>query len=542
MRTWPLLLLLVFPSITAAPAAASDCPPDTLDLYGGPGTLEGKFQTAGGLPDDQGWTHRDDSVDADSVRWRISTYQAAGLDPGTPDNHAWWCGGDYPSCIAPDPDGGYGNGWDTRLAWTGAVDPLRAATVRVTGAVRHDSEPGYDFLSVEFVKAGAVVPAGAWDGVGTFDLDLAATYQPGEYLGDGGDSVRVQLRFASDGGWSDEDCAWPSAGAVQADNLQVTIEQEGDPAWSSPVETCEPGTTPQWRELPRLGVGDFAQLWTDLPELDPDRDNPSPQWAFLDDGIVVPGVGPTYVIDPAYPESTFAVNIGGGRLGPGHPLVNTLVSPPIALPESWCGALLVSVDAYFDTGECPPAYEGFLLAHTADPAGAAGWEEVSDGFVHYGTGRAFHRPTATFDQDRLPADTRWVRILLQARQLEWWCWEWNPLPGPYYDNVRLQLVPSAPSPVPGAPNAFTAAAAPNPFNPAVTVSWSLPRAGELDMRVYDLAGRLVRVLHDGPAAAGPGAVTWQGRDDAGRTLAAGVYVCRVCAGDDEKTLKLTLLK
>ena len=353
--------------------------------------------------------------------------------------------------------------------------------------------------------------------------------------------MRVQLRVVSDGGWSDEDCAWPTAGAVQADNLQVTVQQGDDPPWSSPVETCEPGTPQTWRELPRTGVGDFAQLWTDLPELDPDQDNASPQWAFLDDGVVVPGVGPTWVWDAAYPESTYAVTISGGNLGPGHPLINTLISPPVALPEGWCGALLLSVDAYFDTGPCPPTYEAFALAFTADPDGVSGWQEVSDGFLHYGDGQSFHRPVASFDLDQIPADTRWVRILLQARQLPFWCWDWDPRPGPYYDNVRLQLVPSALSPVPGA-TAFAATAAPNPFNPAVTIAWDLPRAGDLEVRVFDVAGRMVRTLRGGPAEAGPGSLVWRGRDDEGRAVAAGVYFCRLRAGRDERILKLTLLR
>ncbi len=535
------ILLLGIAFVMVAPAAGQDCPPDTLNLYGGPGTLAGKFQTAHGQPDAQGWTHRDDSVELVS-RWKISTYFAAELDPDRPGNHAWWCGDDFPSCGTGDPDGGYGNGWDTRLAWTGAIDPARAATVRLTGVVRYDTEIGYDYLRVEFVKAATVILAATWDGVGSRTLDETVTYQPGEFRGPGGDSVRVQLRVVSDGGWSDEDCSWPTAGAVQADTLQVTVQQGDDPPWSSPVETCEPGAPTLWRELPPIGVGDFAQLWTDLPELDPDQDNTSPQWAFLDDGLVVPGVGPTWVYDPAYPESTYAVTVRGGSLGAGNPLINTLLSPPIALPEAWCGALQVAVDAYFDTGACPPTFEAFGLAITADPAGVSGWQEVSDGFFHFGTNQAFHRPVATFDLDLVPADTRWVRIMLSARQLPVWCWEWNPLPGPYYDNVRLQLVPSALSPVPAAAAAFTATAAPNPFNPAVTIAWDLPRAGDLEVQVFDLAGRLVRTLRGGPAEAGRGSIAWQGRDDAGRALAAGVYFCRLRGHGQQRILKLTLLK
>lgn len=537
----PVVFLLPLLLALARPAAAWDCPPDTLDLYGGPGSFDGKFQTPAGEPDAQGWIHRDDSVDS-APRWRVSTYAAAVLDTATPGNHAWWCGDHFPACPADDAPGGYGNGWDARLAWTGAIDPVRPAVVRVTGRIRHDLEPGYDVVRVEFVKAGQVVQAAAWDGTAIRDLDATAAYAPGEFWGPGGDSVRVQLRVVTDGAWSDEDCLWPSSGAVQADLLQVTVQQGDDPPWSGPVETCEPGDPRSWRELPPTGVGDFAQLRADLPELDPDRDNPSPQWAFVDDGVVVPGVGPTFVAHPAYPESTYAVTINGGALGGGHTLVNTLLSPPIALPEGWCGALLLGWDAYFDSSPCPPTWEACGLAVTADPAGLAGWQEVWDPFLRSGDAGRFHRPAVAFDLDVVPADTRWVRVLLQARQLPVWCWTWDPRPGPTYDNVRLQLVPSGLSPVPPAAGSFTATAAPNPFNPAVAVAWNLPRAGDLEVRVYDLAGRLVRELHRGPAAAGAGSAVWRGRDGAGRAVAAGVYFCRLRAGGEQRVLKLTLLR
>jgi hypothetical protein len=471
----------------------------------------------------------------------VSTYAAAVLDPATGGNHAWWCGDDFPACPFGDLPGGYGNGWDTRLAWTGAIDPARPAVVRVTGRVRHDLEPGYDAVRVEFVKAAQVVEADVWDGTAVRDLDATVAYAPGEFWGPGGDSVRVQLRVVTDGGWSDEDCQWPTSGAVQADLLQVTVQQGDDPPWSSPLETCEPGDPRSWRELPPTGVGDFAQLWVDLPEIDPDRDNASPQWAFVDDGQVVPGVGPTFVVQSAYPESTYAVTISGGALGSGHPLANTLLSPPIALAEGWCGALLVTYDAYFDASPCPPTYEACGLAVTADPAGLTGWQEVWDPFLHSGQAGRFHRPAVAFDLDVVPADTRWVRVLLQARQLPVWCWTWDPRPGPTYDNVHLQLVPSGLSPVPPMEPPFSVTAAPNPFNPAVTVAWELPRAGDLDVRIFDLAGRLVRELRSGPAAAGPGSVVWRGRDDEGRTVAAGMYFCRLRTGDGPRTLKLTFL-
>ena len=75
--------------------------------------------------------------------------------------------------------------------------------------------------------------------------------------------------------------------------------------------------------------------------------------------------------------------------------------------------------------------------------------------------------------------------------------------------------------------AFTLAAAPNPFNPATTVSYSAAADGPLTLTVHDLRGRRVTTLLDRNVASGPGTVTWNGHDARGRLVAAGTYVLRL---------------
>jgi len=87
-----------------------------------------------------------------------------------------------------------------------------------------------------------------------------------------------------------------------------------------------------------------------------------------------------------------------------------------------------------------------------------------------------------------------------------------------------------------------APAHPNPFNPATTVSFELAAAGRARLAVYALAGPLVKVLADEDFAAGPAQRTWSGRDTAGRTVASGVYVVRLEAGDVQESQRITLLK
>ena len=88
------------------------------------------------------------------------------------------------------------------------------------------------------------------------------------------------------------------------------------------------------------------------------------------------------------------------------------------------------------------------------------------------------------------------------------------------------------------------AAVPNPFAASTAIRFSIPASGASDasVAVYDLAGRLVRTLTSGPRAAGTHTVTWDGRDSAGRAVAAGVYLTRVNADGKTAVRKLVHLR
>jgi len=107
----------------------------------------------------------------------------------------------------------------------------------------------------------------------------------------------------------------------------------------------------------------------------------------------------------------------------------------------------------------------------------------------------------------------------------------------YFNAVGSSTV----SDVPGT-GVFAARNHPNPFNPATTISWSLPRAGHLALRIYDLRGRLVRTLLDEPQPAGPGQVRWDGRGADGAAAAAGVYFYRLEAAGRSLVGKMALIK
>jgi flagellar hook assembly protein FlgD len=85
-------------------------------------------------------------------------------------------------------------------------------------------------------------------------------------------------------------------------------------------------------------------------------------------------------------------------------------------------------------------------------------------------------------------------------------------------------------------------AAPNPFNPRTTISFSLSAAGPVRVVVYDVVGRVVATLADGSFSPGTHELMWSGRDDAGRQVASGVYLCKLEAGAHVETARMILLK
>lgn len=95
--------------------------------------------------------------------------------------------------------------------------------------------------------------------------------------------------------------------------------------------------------------------------------------------------------------------------------------------------------------------------------------------------------------------------------------------------------------VPTAPR-LTAAAAPTPFNPRTTISFTTPAADRTRVTVHDPRGRRVRTLRDGAAAAGRNSVAWDGRDDGGRALPAGLYLVRVQQAQETAVVRVVLAR
>ena len=83
---------------------------------------------------------------------------------------------------------------------------------------------------------------------------------------------------------------------------------------------------------------------------------------------------------------------------------------------------------------------------------------------------------------------------------------------------------------------------PNPFNSGTVIDLALPAAADVELAVYNMAGQKVATLIDGPRSEGGYTVHWDGRDDAGLSLASGMYLYRLQAGDRVEARKLLLLR
>ena len=83
---------------------------------------------------------------------------------------------------------------------------------------------------------------------------------------------------------------------------------------------------------------------------------------------------------------------------------------------------------------------------------------------------------------------------------------------------------------------------PNPFNPETTIRYELPEYSFVNIIIYDMLGKEVKVLVSGEQAIGKHEVKWNGTNKLGHSVSAGGYFYTVSAGDKVQTGKMILLK
>jgi hypothetical protein len=115
--------------------------------------------------------------------------------------------------------------------------------------------------------------------------------------------------------------------------------------------------------------------------------------------------------------------------------------------------------------------------------------------------------------------------------------------GIFYDNIVFERII-----VSDVPDVSTITGAslgqnyPNPFNPKTRIDFSLDRSQNVDISVFDIAGRRIATLRQGELGAGDHHVTWNGQTDRGTPAPAGRYSYVLSTADGKVSRSMVLLK
>jgi hypothetical protein len=114
----------------------------------------------------------------------------------------------------------------------------------------------------------------------------------------------------------------------------------------------------------------------------------------------------------------------------------------------------------------------------------------------------------------------------------------------FVDDVSLYKVDPATDaePMPGAKGITLHQNVPNPFNPVTKIAFELEKAGNVDLSVYDVSGRLVATLLQEQMGEGSHEVTWNGKTASGVTAATGVYFYVLKTDTEMASKRMVLLR
>lgn len=406
--------------------APSQAKADTIALLGGPGRTDGKFDDGFFMPDWEGWTSVDLTARGAPL-WNVSPWGA----PSGGD--AVWCGETFTSCETGDPAEGYGNHYEEYLDWTGTVaDAGQPTDVTVVFDLNIDVEPGYDHLTLlrrtdtgwveiaDYSTSTWNATLGVWEPL--LDETHVFTVPAVDLTGPSGNAVHLRFRATSDHLGSDADCMHPSAGHSILDDIVVS-GTNGLAGTTADFSTPLPHAG--WYAASRTGVGDFADIWSFLIDLDLCISDDTPLVAFIDDGNVEPCSSGTLGISWTYGPGGYVHNLTGGCAGPTFHMANEIWSPVIEWADGGTphpGAVLA-----FDMYDHLPLQNGLFAdwgIRTSADGGATwtGWQDHARAYYGSGNWKRMEMDVS----DLIVENPTHVQIALGVHE---WGWLWN-LTGP----------------------------------------------------------------------------------------------------------------
>src|SRR5262245_25594026 len=113
----------------------------------------------------------------------------------------------------------------------------------------------------------------------------------------------------------------------------------------------------------------------------------------------------------------------------------------------------------------------------------------------------------------------------------------------FWEGVAISDVAAAPDePLPAAFAMWSGG--PNPFSSGTLIRYAIPKGDQVPvfLGIYDVRGALVRTLVDEPREAGTFSVPWNGRNDHGELMGAGVYFAKLRAGTFRQVQRVVMLR
>jgi hypothetical protein len=112
----------------------------------------------------------------------------------------------------------------------------------------------------------------------------------------------------------------------------------------------------------------------------------------------------------------------------------------------------------------------------------------------------------------------------------------------FLSEARISATSVASGDTPQSPHAVLHQNYPNPFNPVTTISFELQENAHVYLAVYNIEGKLVRVLADRHFSEGISKLTWDGKNANGNAVGSGVYFYRLKTGHQGLTRKMVLMR
>ncbi len=476
----------------------------------------------------QGWIPLDESLNPAVYFYRVTSgdFTAHG-DPCVPvaTGGILWCGvhEDEANCRGFVAGMGYQNDmcqW-ARSPVLEVVQPPQATQLEIQFSYFNDSEEGYDFTHVYLrCYTAAQLHEVLLD---SFTGIIGAPGAPATYarlvpyaeLPPGTAEVQLEVRMTSDGGWSDQDGYYDSAcGPFGLDDVSVTMGSVlqiwdfdgGAQGWT--FDRC-PGAGTYMGVLPETVWGPWLAA-IGLPDC-PLGGN---AWDFVDE------VSSPYW-PPGIPGETSQMAISG-------PVPRGQYSPAL-----W-DTVVVQLSQYMNGGMAMVFRPGYMVyPYTRPGCPTPGWSDRRGQAVWWTAGgpscaRTLYNLTTLPEQ---PLTAQWDSLKFVYEVYV--TFGANTQGAPLLDDVRVGLVGHSGSAVEEGPRSTAAGAAritdirPNPLRNETTIDLDLPAAWSGSVSIHDLAGRRVRTLATGSLAAGERPLAWDGRDDAGRPVEAGVFWVRL---------------